>query len=288
MNPKPDPLAPLLQRFNIHAQMFFSGNFCGRADYGKEVDVGYLHLIRGGQTRLSNDRGQTLELSEPSLVFYSRPMWHWFEPDPVHGVDLVCASVHFEHKAFNPIALALPDQVVRPLSAMPLAAPVLAVLFAEAFADNLGRQAVLNRLFEVVLVELLRAQLLAVDAQPGFLRGLGHPQIGRALYAIHAEPERAWGLAALAAVAGMSRASFAAAFRAQVDITPGEYLTRWRISVAQALLRQDMPLKQVAERVGYESQTGFLKAFKALLGVTPTAWRQGELPELPDLVRARD
>jgi AraC-like DNA-binding protein len=274
MNAEADPLAPLLKHFNAQAQLFFSGNLCGRADFGDSAGLGYLHLMRAGQTRLHDARGVTLELSEPFLLFYARPLSHWFEPDPVRGADLACASVRFEHKAFNPIALALPDHVLRPLSALPTAGPVLSVLFAEAFAERPGRQQVLNRLFEVVLVELLRDQLLGDESRPGFLRGLGHPQIGRALAAIHAKPERAWGLETLASEAGMSRAAFAAAFKTQVGAPPGDYLTRWRISVAQALLRQDLPIKQVAERVGYESQTGFLRAFKAVLGVSPTAWRQ--------------
>jgi AraC-like DNA-binding protein len=273
MNLESDPLAPLLRHFNAQAQLFFSGNLCGRADFGDSEGLGYLHLMRGGKTRLHDASGITLELNEPCLLFYARPLSHWFEPDPERGADLACASVRFEHKAFNPIAHALPERLLRPLSALPTAGPVLAVLFAEAFSAHPGRQQVLNRLFEVVLIELLRDQLQAGSAPTGFLRGMGHPQVGRALLAIHAGPERAWGLETLAVEAGMSRASFAVAFKAQVGMTPGDYLTRWRISVAQALLRQDLPLKQVAERVGYESQAGFLRAFKEQLGVSPTAWR---------------
>jgi AraC-like DNA-binding protein len=77
----------------------------------------------------------------------------------------------------------------------------------------------------------------------------------------------------------MSRASFAATFKEQVNTTPGDYLLRWRVSVAQALLRQDVPLKLVAARVGYDSQAGFLRAFKSIVGESPTLWRRrGEDP----------
>jgi AraC-like DNA-binding protein len=70
----------------------------------------------------------------------------------------------------------------------------------------------------------------------------------------------------------MSRSSFASTFRRELGQTPGEYLTRWRIATAQALLRRGTPLKLVAERVGYASQAGFLRAFKASLGMPPTEW----------------
>ncbi len=277
MTEESDALAPLLHHFNAQAQLFFSGNLCGRADFSDSAGVGYLHLLRSGKTRLHDASGFAVELDEPSLLFYSRPLSHWFEPDTECGADLVCASVRFEHKAFNPIALALPARVLRPLAAFSTAAPVTELLFAEAFAERPGRQQVLNRLFEIVLIELLRDRLREGDTQTGFLRGLAHPQIGRALAAVHAAPDRPWSLESLAEQAGMSRAGFAAGFKTQVGIAPGEYLTRWRVAVAQALLRQDLPLKQVAERVGYDSQAGFLRAFKGVVGEAPTAWRRAQL-----------
>ncbi|HEY4083040.1 MAG TPA: AraC family transcriptional regulator [Burkholderiaceae bacterium] len=276
-----DPLGPLLHHFNAQAQLFFTGNFCGNVTFGDSAGMAYLHLMRGGRTRLRDATGFSVELSEPVLVFYARPLSHWLDADLEEGADLACASVSFAHKAFNPIALALPERIIRPLSQLPSFAPVLEVLFSEAFTQQPGRQQVLNRLFEVVLIEMLRHALSEGSAAPGFLRGLGHPQIGRAVIAMHAAPERHWTLEDLAAEAGMSRAGFAAGFKELVDATPGDYLMRWRISVAQALLRQDLPLKLIAERVGYDSQAGFLRAFKAVLGESPTAWRKQSLGGAP-------
>jgi AraC-like DNA-binding protein len=111
----------------------------------------------------------------------------------------------------------------------------------------------------------------------GFLRGLAHPHLGKALSAIHADPARGWSLESMAAIAAMSRSSFASTFRREVGQTPGDYLARWRISTAQALLRHGVALKHVAERVGYGSQAGFLRAFRASVGMSPTEWvRQTE------------
>ena len=268
-----DLLSPLLRYFNARARAFFTGNLCARASFPDENGLGYLHLFRGGRADL-HEKGAVVPLREPILVFYARPRTHWFEPDPETGADLACAIVSFEHKAFNPIALALPPRFLCDLSELSSMEPLLSVLFAEAFSESPGRQEVLDRLFEVVLIELLRITVARGDTGTGFLRALGHPQLSRALTAMHADPAHAWTLDAMAEVAAMSRSSFASAFRRKVGETPGEYLTRWRISVAQALIRRGVPLKLVAEKVGYASQAGFLRAFKVVVGVPPTAWHR--------------
>jgi hypothetical protein len=189
-----DPLGPLLRHFNAQAQLFFTGNLCGTVTFGATDGLAFLHLMRAGRTRLRDATGFSTELAEPTLVFYARPLAHWLDADLEVGADLACASVSFEHKAFNPIALALPERTICPLAELPAFAPLTGLLFSEAFSHKPGRQQVLNKLFDVVLIEMLRHALTEGSAAPGFLRGLGHPQIGKAVLAMHAAPERPWSL----------------------------------------------------------------------------------------------
>ena len=270
-----DFLSPLLTYFNARARTFFTGNLCARASFPEEQGVGYLHLFRGGQAKLHEKDG-VVPMREPMLVFYARPLTHWFEPDPEIGADLACATVAFEHRAFNPIALALPARFQCHLSQLGGVEPLLSVLFAEAFSDRPGRQEVLDRLFEILLIELLRVTVARGETGTGFLRALGHPRLSKALTAMHTDPAREWTLDSMAAAAGMSRSSFAAAFKQQLGESPGDYLTRWRMSVAQALIQDGVPLKLIAEKVGYASQAGFLRAFKQVIGMPPTAWARAE------------
>ena len=271
-----DTLSPLLAHFNAQAKLFFTGNLCANATFGDDAGVGYLHLFRSGKAALHDKAGNDVTLTEPSLVFYSRPLTHWFNPDHKVGADLACASVIFENQTFNPIALALPARFQCRLSEMSGAEPLLAVLFNEAFAERPARQEVLNRLFEVVLIELLRITIARGDGRVGLLRALAHPQLSKVLTAIHADPARAWSLESMAKMANMSRSSFATSFKREVAETPGEYLTRWRMAIAQAELKKGTPLKVVGERVGYESQAGFLRAFKLIVGASPSAWLKRE------------
>lgn len=262
----------MLSHFAVRARLFHTGTLCRHADFDAAEGHGYLHLLRSGHADFGDETGFRMRLDEPVLLFYARPLTHWIRPDIEQGADLACASVQFDHSAFNPIVRALPARVICPLSEMEESAALLDILFAEAFAERQGRQEVLNRLFELVLMQLLRHSLRSGRTSVGFLRGLAHPQLSRAITAMHAEPERQWTLESLAALAAMSRSSFAGAFRREVGQTPGEYLTCWRIASAQALLRRGMSLPHVAGRVGYLSQAGFQRAFRQVIGLPPGLW----------------
>jgi AraC-like DNA-binding protein len=272
-----DPLAPLLMHFRAQARLFFSGNLCGDASFGDELGTGFLHLLRSGTVKMRDASGYSTTLSEPTIVFYSRPLSHSFQADSVDGADLVCASMRFDHKAFNPISFALPARFLCPLSAFKGADALLGLLFSEAFDEKPGRQDVLDRLFEVLLIDVLRVALSEQNAEPGLFRSLAHPQLSKALNAIHADPTQDWSLDSLAQLAGMSRSSFASTFKTEVGDSPGNYLTRWRMTLAQAMIRDGVSLKLVADRVGYSSQAGFLRAFKIVIGKSPTEWRNAIL-----------
>jgi transcriptional regulator GlxA family with amidase domain len=140
-----------------------------------------------------------------------------------------------------------------PLAALDGAAPVLDLLFREAFAQHCGRQLIVDRLFEVVLIQILRLQMAQAPERSGLFAGLAHPQLSRALIAMHGEPEQPWTLATLAQRCGMSRTQFAETFRARVGITPGDYLAGWRLTVAQQLLDEGRALKHIVDAVGYGS-----------------------------------
>jgi AraC-like DNA-binding protein len=269
---EPDSLSPILAHFNARARVFYTGNLCSRANFDEAANAGFLHLLREGRMRLRDARGYVTTITEPTLIFYSRPLTHSIDAKPHPGADLACASVEFEHRAFNPIALALPARLQCGLDEIEDSRALLDLLFGEAFAQRPGRTEVLNRLFELVLIQLLRTTIARGGSDIGFLRGLAHPQLSRALTALHTDPAQDWSLEALARSAAMSRSSFAETFRREVGQAPGEYVTRWRITTAQALLRRGTPLKGLGERVGYGSEAGFLRAFKLALGVSPREW----------------
>jgi AraC-like DNA-binding protein len=152
-------------------------------------------------------------------------------------------------------------------------AAVLELLFNEAMAQNCGRQAMIDRLFEVVLIQVLREIMEQDKAQVGMLAGLAHRQLRLAIVAMHEQPQSEWSLEDLAAASGMSRSAFAKGFREAVGVTPGVYLQRWRVGLAQKALLQGKRLKLIAQDVGYGSEAALSRAFKAQSGKSPREWR---------------
>lgn len=270
-----DRLAVLLERFSVTAQMFHAGALCGINLLEADDGLGQLHLVKQGAVEVVHG-GASHRVEVPSLLLYPRPMSHRFVTDPVRGADMACANVRFEGGAGNPIAASLPEFICLPLHAIDGASPLLDLLFDEAFAQRCGRHSLINRLFEALIILILRQLMERGEVRSGMLAGMAHPRLRHALVAMHESPAQEWTLDDLAAAAGMSRSVFAGAFRDTVGITPGQYLQGWRVSLAQQALRQDRPLKVVAADVGYGSEAALSRAFKAHVGLTPREWRRAQ------------
>jgi AraC-like DNA-binding protein len=142
----------------------------------------------------------------------------------------------------------------------------------EASEQRSGRDLVLTRLVEVLLVEALRLTP-GEEAPPGLLRGLADPRVAPAIRQMHSQLTRAWTVAQLARTAGLSRSAFFERFTRTVGSAPMEYLLAWRMAVARDLLRrEDLAIGEIAERVGYGGASTFSTAFSRHTGVAPTGY----------------
>jgi AraC-like DNA-binding protein len=140
----------------------------------------------------------------------------------------------------------------------------------EATAARPGRDLVLTRLVEVLLIEALRATP-GQDAPAGLLRGLADARIAPALRELHEHVARAWTVTQLARTAALSRSAFFERFTRTVGLPPMEYLLAWRMALAKDLLRRrDLALAEVADRVGYSSASSFSTAFSRYVGQPPS------------------
>ena len=135
-----------------------------------------------------------------------------------------------------------------------------------------GRDLILERLVEVLLVEALRFRsAFAAKEEQGLLAGLADPALAQSLREIHVDVAHRWTVEKLARSAGMSRAVFAERFTRKVGMPPMQYLLEWRMAVAKDLLQRERPpLSEVAERIGYQSASAFSTAFTRLTGTPPS------------------
>ena len=159
---------------------------------------------------------------------------------------------------------------------VPRLSVLVGLVAEEASQPRPGRELVLTRLVEVLLIEALRSTS-GQDAPPGLLRGLADARLGVAMREMHGDPARSWTVAQLAKKAALSRSTFFDRFTRAVGLPPMEYLLAWRMAVAKDLLRRyDVGLAEVAERVGYSSASTFSTAFSRHVGQSPSRYaREG-------------
>lgn len=266
-----DRLVNLLKYFELRAGVFQSGPVNRPERFDAADGLAYIHVLHNGALQVESAAHPPLLIDEPSLFLYMTPTAHRLTPRD-DRVDMVCASFEFGAGLLNPIAQALPGIVLIRLKDMPALELVLSALFFESAEQHCGRQAVLDRLMEVVIIQVLRDLMDQQRVQFGLIAGLADRRLAKAINAMHADPQHNWTLEGLASAAGMSRARFASKFREVVGITPGAYLGEWRLGVAQSLLRKGKSVQMVADVVGYGSASALSRAFRAQTGRSPTEW----------------
>lgn len=271
-----DRLSALLQRFELRARVFYSGALCGIANFDGGAGIGHLHLVRRGPLGVTDSLGRHSVVSEPSVLFFPRAGAHRLDGGEREGADVVCASIDFGAGDENPLLRGLPALLSVSLAESPGLDLAQQLLFSEAQASRCGHGAVVDRLTEVLVIQLLRHAMAHQMVDGGVMAGLADPRLAKTISALHADPARAWNLDAMAGLAGMSRARFAAHFTRTVGIPPGDYLTGWRLGLARTLLRKGLAVKQVAAEVGYASPGAFGRVFLQRIGSTPTDWQQSD------------
>lgn len=152
------------------------------------------------------------------------------------------------------------------------------LLREESLAQRPACEVIMTSLLEVLLLEALRSTQTSL-ASPGLLRGLADSRLAVALRLVHANPARAWTVAALAQEAALSRSGFFDRFNRAVGVAPMEYVLTWRMALATDLLRRGAcRIAQVAEQVGYSSASTFNVAFTRHTGVTPARYARQAVP----------
>lgn len=268
-----DALTYLLSHFSLKAGVFYTGPICGVHDFERDATQGHVHLFHRGRVTVTGaDLPLPLVIDEPVLLFMPRPERHRLEIADDEDVEVLCGTVRFGLGPSNPVSDSLPPVLMARLSELPRVAEITALLFAEACDVPEGRQGVLDRLCEVLVIKLLRYGLAQGEVHGGALAGLLDARLGKALMAIHEQPAQAWSISDMAAMAGMSRARFAAHFATVVGESPGDYLASWRVMLSQQLMRRGMPLKQICVEVGYGSSSAFNRAFARKTGCSPSDW----------------
>jgi len=191
------------------------------------------------------------------------------------SAHIVCGYLGCDARPFNPLLAALPRALHTSGSAGTLGT-LFGFALAEARDGTVGSESVLSLLSELMFVEVVRNYIRTLPPErTGWPAALRDPLVAAAQTAIHASPARAWSVATLAREVGTSRSVLAERFTRLVGDPPMQYVARWRMQVAaHQLLSTVDTVAAIAERVGYESEAAFTRAFKRIVGAAPTPWRR--------------
>ena len=191
---------------------------------------------------------------------------------------MLCGAFHFAYPSGLPLLRRLPKLIHIPGTQGRMAqgcADIVGLIAREAAAQQPGAAVVLNRLTELLFIQVIR---LWIDQQAAAAVGWGaalrDQPISAALGLIHQSPEHKWTVNELAAAVALSRSAFSARFTHLVGEPPLTYLTRWRMLRAARLLKNEVAIETVATLLGYDSEVAFRKAFKREMGMPPAQYRR--------------
>jgi AraC-like DNA-binding protein len=192
---------------------------------------------------------------------------------------LICGAVRFSHPAARNLVELLPKIICIETWNSPQMSwmqSTLQLMAAEASELQPGGETVITRLADILVIQAIRAWMEKDPAaQTGWLGALQDKQIGHSILLIHRNPEKKWTVNLLAEKVAMSRSVYAARFKEIVGESPMQYVTRWRMNVAQMWIKEEnLALIEIASRLGYDSEAAFSRAFKRIMGVTPGAARR--------------
>jgi len=249
-----------------------------------ESEKACFHYIRKGDCWLSSD-DRVERLGPGDLLYVEAGKDHVLASDEPgkNGASaqsstlLLCGYCKFDAPVTHPLLESLPSMIIvtaEELLQHGWLKTTLDQLSAEYMSQQPGANVVVDKLTEILLVELIRINF-GRSEQQGFIGALFDKRISAALELMHTAPQQNWTLDKLASSVAMSRAAFAKRFKDRVGQPMFEYLTALRMQHARELLRgTDLRLYDIANQVGYESDLAFAKAFKRLLGITPTMYRK--------------
>jgi AraC-like DNA-binding protein len=232
---------------------------------------GDLALVVGGRDH------QIAHQPDPDLCMSHEQFWAREADDADHpdSAIFLCGAYRLAGDVGRGLIQALPPMLfIRPAGHDQIQ-DVVSLISRELSHPTPGQQTVLDRLLDILLVMAMRASFEQSSTAPRWYQAASDPRLGRALQAMHDEPERAWTVPELAHLSAMSRPSFARNFERALGQSPMQYLTDWRLTLARDyLLAGELTLEQIAERTGYSSPNAFSATFRRHVGLPPRRWRQ--------------
>ena len=306
-----DALTDILNTLRLSSSLYYRTQFT--SPWGIEVPtkakVARFHIVIRGQCWLQVNDDEGIHISNGDLVIVPHGAPHTLADTPttttqpitqvleqteysgegplVYGGDgagccLVCGEFSFNDLGNHPLLTNLPTILYvsgdKSYNTQWLQSAI-GFIDHEAAKLEPGAHAIIDRLSEIILIQVIRATLAESQEYIPFLSAFIDARINRVLTAIHAKPEDDWSVERLGQLVNMSRSSFSNRFTELANMTPLQYVIFVRLQKASRLLIEtSQPLIAVAENIGYQSEAAFSQAFKKQFGMRPGEFRRTHTP----------
>lgn len=304
-----DLLSDILQTLKLRGTLYFQASF--HAPWGMKIPQGAFanfHIVTSGSCWMRRaDDSQPVAVRQGDVLIFPRGDSHILcdnpsapavdaadligSPHPMEApgdivfggegdrtAKLICGHFEYDRECRHPLFMTLDSCIhIRAGEQSDTAWIEQASHLASMLADKTrpGNYAVVDRLAEAIFIQALVAHVNTMKDVDNFLIATQDHNIGHALKLMHADIAHDWTLPELASVCCMSRSVFAERFKKLVGVPPIIYLAQWRMVKARELLTStSMPISEVSEAVGYQSEFAFSKAFKKIVGDTPGSLRR--------------
>ncbi|MBW4790788.1 AraC family transcriptional regulator [Pseudomonas tolaasii] len=267
---KGDLLSQVLAQIRLTGDRVYSTALNSNQPLDLDQQSAHICVVQQGQLHLEGVDQAAVTLAQGDILLLPH--------DPT-GISLtagegpaavVICRFWFDGSSFQAMLFALPRLIhIRKAEAADWAEGILHFMLLEANDSQPGGALMISRLIDLTVIRILRTWV-HLNAASGWLGGLSDARIARTLKAIHEAPGQQRSIAALAALAGMSRSHFCDRFSALVGRSPLRYQNEWRLRLAKTMLaRQDSRIGEVGFAIGYESEAAFSRAYKAFFGRSP-------------------
>ncbi len=292
MNIKPakssefDGLSDMLDLLKLNVDIYHNAKVCGnwRIDEHK-LGATCFHIVTLGNCVLHIPNTEAVVLNHGDLVIFPRELAHHILPaetltgDQQHlsfidaqlfsGTGLLCGEVMFNHKGNGVLLDQFPPFfIIENKGTNHWLKAILDMIVFENSSNQLASKSIINRLSELLFTYAIRQHIKDNPDTSGMLRIYNDSHLIKAIQCIHKTPQKNWTVESLSKEAGLSRTLFSERFKLVSGWTPGQYLVWWRMQIAWSLLSNGELISQVAEKVGYKSESSFSRAFSNMFSIS--------------------
>ncbi|MDX2503899.1 MAG: AraC family transcriptional regulator [Gammaproteobacteria bacterium] len=298
-----DVLADVLDTLRFRGSIFFRSRLA--APWGMSLSKlknPRFHIALSGNCYIGVDEAnkKIINIQHMDIVMLPHGEMHWIADQPGRKLTpskqagdacelgmplfqngeitnkLICGLIDYEKDILHPIIDSLPSALhfsgIKKNDSIWM---TVLLIDAEMEKEETSQTSIIDRLTEVLFMQLLNKHMSENKEITGFFAALRDKRIHRALESIHNNPQYPWTLDLLAERVNMSRATLSRHFNETVGVPPMTYILNWRMTKAYQLIKHSTnTIEQIADLVGFSSARTLAKSFQRQYGMTPSELRR--------------